>query len=169
MRKLARFLPFLAFISLGAIFYFQLGKNSQEQPSALVGKKVPDFKLVSLVESTLQTNTDMPKEAYLINFWGTWCPACHLEHPFLNQLALEGITVLGIDYKDDAKQARQWLIDKGNPYIDVLMDETGAFGLDMGVTGAPETFVIDSHGIIVHRHQGPLNVQNWSTIKGFLK
>ncbi|MCV2401359.1 DsbE family thiol:disulfide interchange protein [Marinomonas sp. C2222] len=169
MKKLVRFLPFIIFISLGVIFYSQLGKNSQELPSALVGKKVPDFKLVSLVENTLQTNSDLPKEAYLINFWGTWCPACHLEHPFLNQLALQGVTILGIDYKDDAEQARQWLSEKGNPYIDVLMDETGVFGLDMGVTGAPETFIIDSNGIVVHRHQGPLNAQNWSTIKGFLK
>jgi cytochrome c biogenesis protein CcmG/thiol:disulfide interchange protein DsbE len=157
------------FLVLGAIFYLQLGKNTQYMPSALVGEKVPDFTLVSLETDQLVTQEDLPDGPYLINFWGTWCPACHLEHPFLVELADEGVIIIGIDYKDEKNLAQQWLAQKGNPYVNVLMDEIGHFGVDMGVTGAPETFVVDRSGMIVYRHQGVINAQNWPVIKGHLK
>lgn len=169
MRKTLFFIPFVFFLVLGAIFYLQLGKNTQYMPSALVGQKVPDFKLVSLTTDQLVTQNDLPNRPYLINFWGTWCPACHLEHPFLVELADQGIPILGIDYKDDKSRAEQWLVQKGNPYESVLMDEMGHFGVDMGVTGAPETFVVDGSGVIVYRHQGVINAENWPVIKGYLK
>lgn len=169
MRKTLFFIPFVFFLVLGAIFYLQLGKNTQYMPSALVGQKIPDFKLVSLTTDQLVTQNDLPNRPYLINFWGTWCPACHLEHPFLLELADLGIPILGIDYKDDKSRAEQWLVQKGNPYESVLMDEMGHFGVDMGVTGAPETFVVDGSGVIVYRHQGVINAENWPVIKGYLK
>ncbi|ETI58203.1 DsbE family thiol:disulfide interchange protein [Marinomonas profundimaris] len=169
MRKTLFFIPFVFFLVLGAIFYLQLGKNTQYMPSALVGNKVPDFKLVSLTTDQLVTQNDLPSRPYLINFWGTWCPACHLEHPFLIELADQGIPILGIDYKDNKSRAEQWLAQKGNPYESVLMDEMGHFGVDMGVTGAPETFVVDGSGLIVYRHQGVINTENWPVIKGYLK
>lgn len=169
MRKILLFIPLVLFLVLGAIFYQQLGKNTQYMPSALVGKKVPDFTLVSLETDQLVTQEDLPDGPYLINFWGTWCPACHLEHPFLIELADEGVIIIGIDYKDEKNLAQQWLVQKGNPYANVLMDEIGHFGVDMGVTGAPETFVVDRSGVIVYRHQGVINAQNWPVIKGHLK
>tara|TARA_R110000744_G_scaffold190287_1_gene309361 strand:+ start:5276 stop:5785 length:510 start_codon:yes stop_codon:yes gene_type:complete len=169
MRKVLLFIPLVLFLVLGAIFYLQLGKNTQYMPSALVGEKVPDFTLVSLETDQLVTQEDLPDGPYLINFWGTWCPACHLEHPFLVELADEGVIIIGIDYKDEKNIAQQWLVQKGNPYANVLMDEIGHFGVDMGVTGAPETFVVDRSGMIVYRHQGVINAQNWPVIKGHLK
>tara|TARA_R110001632_G_scaffold7435_1_gene29672 strand:- start:50195 stop:50704 length:510 start_codon:yes stop_codon:yes gene_type:complete len=169
MRKVLLFIPLVLFLVLGAIFYLQLGKNTQYMPSALVGEKVPDFTLVSLETDQLVTQEDLPDGPYLINFWGTWCPACHLEHPFLVELADEGVIIIGIDYKDEKNLAQQWLAQKGNPYVNVLMDEIGHFGVDMGVTGAPETFVVDRSGMIVYRHQGVINAQNWPVIKGHLK
>jgi cytochrome c biogenesis protein CcmG/thiol:disulfide interchange protein DsbE len=169
MRKILLFIPLVLFLVLGAIFYLQLGKNTQYMPSALVGEKVPDFTLVSLETDQLVTQEDLPDGPYLINFWGTWCPACHLEHPFLVELADEGVIIIGIDYKDEKNLAQQWLVQKGNPYVNVLMDEIGHFGVDMGVTGAPETFVVDRSGMIVYRHQGVINAQNWPVIKGHLK
>jgi|TARA_R110001599_G_scaffold88069_3_gene234175 cytochrome c biogenesis protein CcmG/thiol:disulfide interchange protein DsbE len=169
MRKILLFIPLVLFLVLGAIFYLQLGKNTQYMPSALVGEKVPDFTLVSLETDQLVTQEDLPDGPYLINFWGTWCPACHLEHPFLVELADEGVIIIGIDYKDEKNLAQQWLVQKGNPYANVLMDEIGHFGVDMGVTGAPETFVVDRSGMIVYRHQGVINAQNWPVIKGHLK
>lgn len=169
MRKILLFIPLVLFLVLGAIFYQQLGKNTQYMPSALVGEKVPDFTLVSLETDQLVTQEDLPDGPYLINFWGTWCPACHLEHPFLIELADEGVIIIGIDYKDEKNLAQQWLVQKGNPYANVLMDEIGHFGVDMGVTGAPETFVVDRSGVIVYRHQGVINAQNWPVIKGHLK
>ncbi|MDE8603718.1 DsbE family thiol:disulfide interchange protein [Marinomonas sp. RSW2] len=169
MRKVLLFIPLILFLVLGSIFYLQLGKNTQYMPSALVGKKVPGFTLVSLETDQLVTQEDLPDGPYLINFWGTWCPACHLEHPFLIELADEGVIIIGIDYKDEKNLAQQWLAQKGNPYANVLMDEIGRFGVDMGVTGAPETFVVDRSGMIVYRHQGVINAQNWPVIKSHLK
>lgn len=169
MRKVLLFLPLMAFLGLGGVFYSQLGKDVNFMPSALVGNNVPNFTLVSLFDETLVTQADLPTTPYLINFWGTWCPACHIEHPFLNRLAQSGITIIGIDHKDQRALALQWLEEKGNPYQQVLMDEIGRFGLDMGITGAPETFVVDSNGMVVYRHQGEINAQNWSIIKEYLK
>jgi cytochrome c biogenesis protein CcmG/thiol:disulfide interchange protein DsbE len=169
MRKVLLFIPLILFLVLGSIFYLQLGKNTQYMPSALVGEKVPDFTLVSLETDQLVTQENLPDGPYLINFWGTWCPACHLEHPFLIELADEGVIIIGIDYKDEKNLAKQWLAQKGNPYANVLMDEIGHFGVDMGVTGAPETFVVDRSGVIVYRHQGVINAQNWPVIKSHLK
>ncbi|NLQ16571.1 DsbE family thiol:disulfide interchange protein [Marinomonas sp. M1K-6] len=169
MRKIVLFIPLVVFLLLGSLLYFQLGKDTQYMPSALVGKKLPDFALVSLQNDQVYTQSDLPKTAYLVNFWGTWCPACHLEHPFLMQLAKSGVPIVGINYKDQQALAVQWLAQKGDPYQWVLMDERGHFGVDMGVTGAPETFVVDSAGVVVYRLQGVISAENWPSIKGYMK
>lgn len=163
------FIPFLLFLILGITFYFQLGKDTQYMPSALIGQGVPEFALISLESDQIITQVDLPNTPYLINFWGTWCPACHVEHPFLKALANEGVVIVGIDYKDEKALAEKWLEEKGNPYQMVLMDEVGHFGVNMGVTGAPETFVVDRLGVIVYRLQGVVNERNWPIIQGYLK
>ncbi|MEO9655692.1 DsbE family thiol:disulfide interchange protein [Marinomonas sp.] len=168
MARVLRFIPLLIFIGLGSVFYVQLDKNSQYVPSALIGKTVPEFTLVDLYSNELIRNADLPKTSYIINFWGTWCPACHIEHPFLVALAKQGVTIIGIDYKDEAVAAREWLEEKQNPYQRVLMDELGDFGLDLGVTGAPESFIVNAHGVITYRHQGVINASNWQEIKRYL-
>ncbi|SBS32833.1 Thiol:disulfide interchange protein DsbE [Marinomonas spartinae] len=169
MRKVIFFIPLVVFIALGIVFYLQLGKNPEYMPSALVGKPVPAIHLVSLDTDQVVTNVELPKGPYLINFWGTWCPTCAIEHPYLMRLAKKGVPIIGIDYKDGKASAEQWLRNKGNPYKMVLLDELGNFGVNMGVTGAPETFVVNSKGIIVYRHQGALDEAVWKSIQGYMQ
>mgnify|MGYP005993256709 CR=1 FL=1 len=169
MRKFLLFLPFVFFLILAAVLYLQLGKDTQYMPSVLIGKTLPEFTLVSLQDDQVYSKDDLPMGPYLINFWGTWCPACHVEHPFLMELASSGVPIIGVDYKDQLLPAKQWLEQKGDPYQLVLMDEVGNFGVNMGVTGAPETFVIDSSGVVVYRHQGVINAENWPHIKEYMK
>jgi len=169
MRKLALFLPLLIFVGLVMAMYKQLGVNPEYMPSALIGKPVPNFTLVSLQTNKVLDPSVLPKRAYLLNFWATWCPTCEMEHAYLTKLAKQGILIVGVDYKDDQAKAQQWLVTKSNPYQTVLMDELGKFGVDMGVTGAPETFVVNSDGIIVYRYQGAMSELVWQKMKGYLK
>jgi len=97
----------------------------------------------------------------LLNVWATWCISCRVEHPFLNKLQQEGVSIVGIDYKDDADKAIKWLEDLHNPYDMVVFDENGKLGLDLGVYGAPETYLIDSKGVVRYRHVGELNERVW--------
>ena len=90
-----------------------------------------------------------------------WCPTCHFEHPFLVKLADEGVSIVSIDYKDDLQAGRRWLAEKGDPYVVTLFDEDGSLGLDLGVTGAPETYLIDAAGIVRFRYQGALEQTVW--------
>ena len=94
--------------------------------------------------------------------WATWCPTCYAEHQYLNQLAKQGVTIIGIDYKDESPKAVKWLKDLGNPYSLVLKDEKGSFALDLGVYGAPETFIVDGKGVIHYRLSGDVNERVWN-------
>ena len=98
----------------------------------------------------------------LLNVWATWCPTCYAEHEYLNQLKeREGIHIVGINYKDERPKALRWLKNLGNPYADDIYDPTGMLALDLGVYGAPETFFIDSNGVIRYRHVGDVNDTVW--------
>jgi cytochrome c biogenesis protein CcmG/thiol:disulfide interchange protein DsbE len=97
----------------------------------------------------------------LINVWATWCFSCRVEHPYLLELAEQGVTIYGLNYKDEPAKASQWLVDLGNPYSETVVDQNGEFGLDLGVYGAPETYVIDAKGVIRHRHVGVVDEQVW--------
>ncbi len=169
MRKLLFGLPLMAFIALGFVFYQQLGKDTEYMPSALIGKQVPDFQLIDLSSNTVTTNEALPDTPYLMNFWATWCPSCSAEHAYLGELAEQGVNIVGIDYKDETEAAKKWLAERGNPYSMVLTDEMGHFGVDMGITGAPETFVISGDGVVLYRHQGVVNAEVWQTLKGYMQ
>jgi cytochrome c biogenesis protein CcmG/thiol:disulfide interchange protein DsbE len=101
----------------------------------------------------------------LVNVWATWCPTCKAEHAFLNELAKEGVKIVGINYKDDDFKARQWLQAYGNPYLFNIADPDGKLGLELGVYGAPETFLVDSKGIIRAKHIGDLNPAVWDKLQ----
>lgn len=169
MKKWIVFAPLFIFAALAGVFFQQLGKDTEYMPSALVGNPLPKMSLVDLHSNQIVTNTELPQGPYLINFWGTWCPACSYEHEYLMTLASQGVDIVGIDYKDEVEAAKQWLIEKGDPYSHVLLDEMGVFGVDMGVTGAPETFVIDSSGTVVYRHQGIVNESVWVSMQEYYK
>ncbi|MBM6551281.1 DsbE family thiol:disulfide interchange protein [Marinomonas ostreistagni] len=169
MKKLFFFIPLVIFLALGAVFYQQLGKDAEYMPSALIGQSVPEFQLIDLATDSVVGNEALPNEPYLMNFWATWCPSCAAEHAYLGELAEQGVTIVGIDYKDDTPAAREWLAERGNPYSLVLTDEMGHFGVDMGITGAPETFVISGEGEVLYRHQGVVNAEVWQTLKGYMQ
>jgi cytochrome c biogenesis protein CcmG/thiol:disulfide interchange protein DsbE len=171
MSRFKLFLPLIVFVLLAGLFYFvqnnikQGSYDPQAMPSALVGQPLPDFKLPLLIpteNSTTASLSDLPKGWLLVNVWATWCPSCHYEHAYLNQLAARNIVkIIGVDYKDDNVAAQKWLQDKGNPYALVVADQQGHLGLDLGVTGAPENFLVDPQGVVRLRWQGPLDEQVW--------
>ncbi len=101
---------------------------------------------------------------WLLNVWGTWCPACREEHPALMQLASTiGIPIIGLDWKDDANAAREWLAQLGNPYAAVAFDPVGKTAIDYGVYGAPETFLIGADGTVLAKHIGPITIEAWES------
>ena len=159
--------PLILFLSITIAFLVQLKRNAQGEDikaleSALVGKPVPAKNLTELFENKAYT-TELFQQGkpVLLNVWATWCPTCYAEHQYLNQLAEQGIRIIGLDYKDQNDKAVKWLKDLKNPYQVVLKDEKGSFGLDLGVYGAPETFLIDGNGIIHYRHAGDVNDKVW--------
>ncbi|MFD2165196.1 DsbE family thiol:disulfide interchange protein [Thalassotalea euphylliae] len=163
MTKLIRFLPLIVFIALGAVLYRGLFLEPEKLPSALVGKKVPDFSLTQLQDpARTLTPGDLAGDVVLLNVWATWCPSCRYEHPYLLDLAKsDRIKLYGLNYKDERDLAIKWLKDLGDPYQFSVFDDTGRLGLDLGVYAAPETFVIDHHGIIRKRFAGPIDANVW--------
>ena len=129
----------------------------------MVGKPVPAKNLTELFENKAYTNELFQQgKPVLLNVWATWCPTCYAEHQYLNKLAKEGVRIIGLDYKDESPKAMKWLKDLGNPYQVVLKDEKGSFGLDLGVYGAPETFIVDGKGVIHYRYAGDVNEKVWT-------
>ena len=155
------FLPLLGFILLAVLLASGLGRDPQELPSALVGKPVPACSLSSLLTEETVTEASLTGRWQLLNVWATWCPTCHVEHPFLLALAAQGVPIAGLNYKDETPAARQYLANLGNPFTHVIVDADGQLGLDLGVYGAPETFLINPQGEIVLRHAGDLNERVW--------
>lgn len=165
MNKVIRFLPLIVFIALGVVLYRGLFLNPQELPSALIGKPVPAFSLSSLnEEERILSPEDLTGDIVLLNVWGTWCPSCHYEHPYLLDLAKsDRVALYGLNYKDDRQLAQKWLVDLGDPYRFSIFDPLGRLGIDLGVYAAPETFVIDHHGIIRMRFAGPIDAKVWQS------
>ncbi len=167
MQRLKLFIPLLVFVALAAMFFgvelrVQRGEYAPtDLPSALVNRPLPAFSLPALEDGRTLTNSDIQGEWFLLNVWATWCPTCHYEHPFLVALADQGVKIVSVDYKDNAEAAQRWLAEKGNPYVATLFDEAGDFGLDLGVTGAPETYLVDAAGIVRFRYQGALDQAIW--------
>ncbi|MGL6258006.1 DsbE family thiol:disulfide interchange protein [Vibrio sp. WXL103] len=167
MSKKVLYVPLVAFLLLVGVFFIQLVKNAggddpTKLESVLVGQAVPEFRLEDLEQAGMQHDREIfVGQPLLLNVWATWCPTCYAEHTFLNQLAEQGVKIVGLNYKDDRTKAIGWLRDLGNPYLISLFDGRGMLGLDLGVYGAPETFLIDAEGVIRYRHVGDVNARNW--------
>jgi cytochrome c biogenesis protein CcmG/thiol:disulfide interchange protein DsbE len=163
MGKLIRFIPLILFIALGAILFRGLSLNPTELPSALIGKKFPEFSLTSVLNaSQTMTTADFKPGIKLVNVWGTWCPSCRYEHDYLNKLSnTSRFTIYGLNYDDERDQAAKWLTKLGNPYEFSAFDEEGKLSVNLGVYAAPETFVVDHSNIIRKRFAGPLNPEIW--------
>jgi cytochrome c biogenesis protein CcmG, thiol:disulfide interchange protein DsbE len=159
------FLPLLVFAVLGTFFWRGLSLNPNDMPSALINKPVPTFLLPRLENlEQLRDESLLKGHVTLLNVWATWCETCRQEHVFLNALKNQGVRIIGVDYKDNTADAQRWISELGNPYEDIVVDETGRLGLDLGVFGAPETYVVDSQGIIRYKHVGDLNQRVWDEI-----
>ena len=163
MGKLIRFLPLILVLALGGVLYRGLSLNPQDMPSALVGQTMPVFSLSSLNDDNIiVTQNDLLGDIVLINVWATWCPTCKYEHPYLVDIAKNPqVKLYGLNYKDDRQAAKLWLQQYKDPYVFSAFDEEGTLGLDLGVYGAPETFVIDHHGVIRKRFAGAIDTRVW--------
>ncbi len=132
-------------------------KYVRDVPSPLIGKPVPEFSIPT-VENQQQvfSNEELKGEVSLVNIWASWCVSCRAEHRILNVAHDQGVKIYGINYKDELPDARRWLAAYGNPYVKSAHDITGRAGIDWGVYGTPETFVIDKKGMIRYKHTGPV-------------
>jgi len=158
-------LPIVLFIVLVIIFWVALGKDPKKLNSTLIDKPLPDFKLPLLFNpEKASTPKDLPQGVFLLNVWGTWCPPCHIEHPYLLKYSEQSpVPIIGVNYKDDSVKAIEFLSQSGNPYEKVFVDEAGSYAIDLGVYGAPETFVVDANGKIRFRYVGVIDDRVWRT------
>lgn len=164
MKKPILLVPLFGVFALFAVFGYALlsGVDPRAVPSALTGQSLPEFKLTKLEDGKqFLTKDQIVGEPMLVNIWATWCGSCKYEHPVLNSLAASGVKIIGINYKDDRTLALDWLVDYADPYLINIYDPSGDLGFDLGVTGAPETFFVDSNGMVQHRYQGPITNEIW--------
>jgi cytochrome c biogenesis protein CcmG/thiol:disulfide interchange protein DsbE len=161
MKRIGWSIPLVIFIVIIAFLWIGLGRDPREVPSPLIGKPAPAFKLTQLHETgkTL-SNDDLKGKVWLLNVWASWCVSCRVEHPLLVQLGKANIVpVYGLDYKDKPDDGRAWLAQNGDPYSASIVDQDGRVGIDYGVYGVPETFVIDKSGVVRYKQIGPLTVE----------
>lgn len=169
MRRFILFIPLLIFVGLGAFFIKGLQLDPTELPSVLLDKPLPAFEIASLEDENVMLTQDSFKgEPALVNVWATWCPSCKAEHAQLNRIKAQGYKVIGINYKDDRDAAKVWLDKYQDPYALNVYDQSGDLGLDLGVYGAPETYVIDSEGIIRFKHVGVVDEAVWQDLKAIM-
>ena len=155
--QVKRFIPLAAFALLALLLFKGLSIDPTALPAARLGQPFPDFSQPELLtEEVIGASALQPRPA-LVNVWATWCYSCRVEHPYLLALAAQGVPIYGLNYKDESDKARQWLSELGDPYRLNIADRDGTVGLDLGVYGAPETYVLGPDGVIVHRHVGVLD------------
>lgn len=152
-------LPAAVLVVLVILFAIGLTRDPTKVPSPLIGKAAPTFALPTPEGGTLASS--QLQGPLLVNFWASWCTPCLQEHPLLMELARSGVTIVGINYKDAPEDARLWLARHGNPFARIAQDRDGRVGLDWGVYGVPETFVVDAGQVIRHKHIGPLTREAW--------
>ncbi len=169
-------IPLVVLAALVAMFWFGLHHDPREIPSPLIGKAAPAFDLPSVAldgkpqPPARMTQKDLLGHARLVNFFASWCGGCQEEHSYLMQLAQQdGVEIVGVDYKDAEADLRHWISGRGDPYAVVLADAAGQVGIDWGVYGVPETFVVDASGTIVYKQIGPMTPQAWHDIEPLLK
>lgn len=155
--------PLGIFLLLVVLLGVGLTLNPRRVPSPLVGTPVPAFDLTTVRDPDRRlTQDDLRGRVSLLNVWATWCVPCRDEHPVLVGIARRGEAVIyGLNYKDDRNEARSWLDALGNPYEKSGFDPDGRAGIDLGVYGVPETFIVDADGIIVYKHIGPIDDKIW--------
>ena len=157
-------IPLIIFAAFIVMLYFRLGQPTEIVTNTALERPVPAFELPLLSDtSRIMTNDNLPDQPFLMNIWGSWCPTCIIEHPFLMQLEERGVNLVGVNYKDDIGDALGYLNRGGDPFSMSIQDLSGQFALDLGLTGAPETFVVDGEGVIRQHIVGEINEGNWQS------
>ena len=173
MKKQLLILPSIFFLLILLIFFYLLiiDRNPSELPSTLLDKNVPKFETESLLkDEKFISSKEFGNEILLVNFFATWCKPCRDEHIYIKRFSNEKeIKVIGINYKDNPKKAIQWLKELGNPYSDVIVDSKGLIGIDWGVYGIPETYIVNSKGIIKYRLVGSITKKNYNSFHSKIK
>ncbi len=151
-------LPLLVFVLLAGFLAVGLKRDPRAIPSPLIDKPAPGFSLPQLhAPEQRVAAADLRGQVWLLNVWASWCVACRQEHPLLVELSKTGqVKMYGLNYKDKRADALGWLAKLGDPYVQSMSDTEGLVGIDFGVYGVPETFVIDKQGVIRHKHTGPV-------------
>ena len=162
MQKIIKSIIVLLFIFVLLVFYNSLNRETNYSTDYLVGNKLTKINLKSFDDNKTYTSKDFKKSRYtLINFWASWCLPCLVEHPILMALkGKENLTIIGINYKDNEEDALEFLREQGDPYDFIGIDKDGFFGIEMGITGVPETFIVDENGKVMIRHVGPIDFGN---------
>ena len=153
-------LPAVVLAALIALFAIGLRHDPTRIPSPLIGKTVPVFQLPTLDGAPL-TAADLRGRTVVVNFWASWCTPCLQEHALLLSLAQSGVTIIGVNYKDEPAAARQWLAEHGNPFSRIAQDLDGRVAIDWGVYGVPESFLVDGEQVIRYKQIGPLTRADW--------
>jgi cytochrome c biogenesis protein CcmG/thiol:disulfide interchange protein DsbE len=158
--------PIALFAAIGVLLWIGLSLDPRKIPSPLVGKPLPAFQLATVTDAKRVVNhEDLRGRTYLLNVWASWCTSCRQEHSLLSELAKSRVVpIVGLNYKDKRDDAMAYLAKLGNPYELILSDPEGRTGIELGVYGTPETFVIDKNGIIRHKHVGPITPEVWRNL-----
>jgi len=160
MRRLLYLIPVIVFGAVGIGLAVGLTRDPGTLPSALLDQPVPSFELPGLDGGDGLSSDDLKGRVSLVNVFASWCVPCRVEHPVLMRLAEEGVPIYGINYKDPPDQAKAWLAELGDPFEKIGADRDGRVGIEWGVYGVPETFVVDADGRIRHRHVGPIQARD---------
>lgn len=153
-------LPLVIFAGLAALLWRGLSLNPREIPSVLIDKSAPAFELEQLHDPSLRiSHRTLEGKVWLLNVWASWCVACLQEHAVISELANQ-VDIVGLNYKDERNDALQWLTKHGDPYLMSAYDISGDVGIDYGVYGVPETFVVDQNGHIRYKHIGPVSMED---------
>ncbi len=158
MKSLKFLIPLSLFVVLVVFLGAGLRLDPREVPSPLIGKPAPEFKLPLLHDANATVSRqDLLGQVWMLNVWASWCVACREEHPYMVDFARRKLVpIYGLNYKDTRELGSQWLARLGNPYVASLFDSDGRLGIDFGVYGVPETFIIDRQGVIRYKHIGPV-------------
>ena len=171
MKRLVFALPVLLFAGVVMAFVLGLGRDPSKLPSVLIDQPLPRFSLPAVRPNDVGLKSDDLRGApMLLNVFASWCVSCRIEHPVLLTLKSQGIRIQGLDWKDDASAGAQYLQVNGDPYAKAGNDKSGRTGIDLGVTGVPETFVVDRNGRVRYKQIGPISSDDWkNTIKPLLE
>ncbi|MFW2176202.1 MULTISPECIES: DsbE family thiol:disulfide interchange protein [unclassified Moraxella] len=156
-------IPLLVFLVAIGLFYTRLGKDTTVVTNTSLNRPLPSFSLPDLTNPSQMLNqSQLPKQPFLLNVWASWCVTCKIEHPFLLQMSKAGVPIVGVNYKDEAKDALAYLNEHQDPFAINVQDKDGKLGIDLGLTGVPESFVVDSQGKIRQHILGEINEERYN-------